>query len=187
MANGLAPRNWLEARRCASAIKAPWYRAQSLATVAFHAPERNWLSVLKEAWEAVWACDEPYKRVAVAAWPARAEIERTGRFSAKLMSELIQESHQIENTGSRVEALSMLWQGVSPLAPSIRAPVEAALVEAGLDCRSWRGAACLRDLALSLEPEAGLAIAKKMPECRVRRQIFREIAQGKRYGIRSFV
>lgn len=67
MANGLAPRNWLEARRCAGAIKVPWYRAQSLAKVAFHAPERNWLSVLKESWEAVWACDEPFKRVAVAA------------------------------------------------------------------------------------------------------------------------
>lgn len=187
LANGLAPNNWLEAWHCASGIKLPWYRAQSLAKVAFHAPERNWLAVLRESWEAVWACDEPYKRVAVAAWPARAEIERTGQFAAKVIRALVEESRRIENTGSRVEALSTLWEALGPLSPSVRAPVQSALVREGLECRSWRGAARLRDLALTLDPEDGMAIARQMSECRVRRQIFREIGQGKRYGIRSFV
>lgn len=186
LANGSAPSNWFEARVCARSIRVPWFRAQALAKVAFHAPERDWLGGIGRS-VASWSCDEPHKRVSVAAWPARAEIERTGEFSGKIMDDLISESHSIENTGSRVEALSMLWQGVSPLAPSKRASVETALIEAGLHCISWRGARCLRDLALTLDPADGFAIAERMPECRVRRQVFREIAQGKRYGVRSFV
>lgn len=164
-----------------------WRKAQELAGASFRAPETQWQGLLKQAWQAVWACAEPYKRVAVAAWPVSAEVKRTGRFSSKLALQLLSESQLIENTGSRVEALWLLWQALSPLGPSERATVEKALIEAGLNSVSWRGAACLRELALAVEPEVGLSIAKALPEGRIRRQIFREIASGKRMPARTFL
>jgi hypothetical protein len=175
---------------CARRTPLPWYRAQALSDVARYIPEQHWKTVLSEAWQAAWDCDEPYKRVAVAAWPARASIERSGSLDPSVIRSLLKEATNIENTGSKAQALYSLWQGVYPIGAQERQPVEDALIAAGLSARSWRGVDVLRQMALDVrrdDYDRALMIAHLMPECRVKRQLLRELTTSeKSYSVRHF-
>jgi hypothetical protein len=64
------------ALKIARGIKEPWYRCQSLASVARFAPHGELDDRIEEALAACFDAANAYKCVAVAAWPVRALIER---------------------------------------------------------------------------------------------------------------
>lgn len=169
----------------------PWFRAQALAHLARYAPDQDSLERLfRESLEAARACDEPYKRVAVAAWPVRAAVERGLVLPTGLVHRLLQEADRIEQPSSRVEALELLWQGIFPLGPAGRARVESAFVEACFTADTWRAPralVCFLQVLVTREPERARALLERMPPGRSRRRAERLLPLARpEWSVREF-
>ena len=177
----LAPRDWAKALDRARAIRDGWYRAQSLATVAEHAPEDRVLDILKEAVKAADTCHDEYGMVAVRSWPLQVAFKR-GRisFAERERDRAIELAARIEPLASRAFALQYLWGGCYIGAPRYAEPVWQAVKSLCNPDRSWRAARLYRHIAEIrefYEPGKGAAIAviRAMPEGKARAKLARRL------------
>jgi hypothetical protein len=132
----------------AKAIDAPWFRCQALSYVARYWPNDDYAPILKDALRAADSQDQVYNRIAVSAWPIRAYLERGKSLPAQeLLLQYRQASGDIENMGSRSEAIFALFQAARPFDSDLWQPVYWALVEAAEPALSWRQLRNLKDAA----------------------------------------
>jgi hypothetical protein len=144
----LAPRNWAKALDRARAIPDGWYRAQSLATVAEHAPEERVLDILNEAVKAADACHDEYGMVAVRSWPLQVAFKR-GRisFAERERERAIELAASVQPLASRAYAMQCLWGGCYAADPRHAKPVWEAIRSLCHPDRSWRAARLYRHIA----------------------------------------
>lgn len=160
-------------------ISDPWFACQALAWVG-----RFWLSddfeaVINEAFEIGRKCDDPYQVVASAAWPVRALVERraSGQISTIVLP-LLELANEIDNLGSRSEALFLLFQATEPGSQTEWLPVLKELVRASFPTLHWRQRRNLREAILIVANEdSGLAndILGRLPEGKLRSHIEKKL------------
>lgn len=149
-AGRLAPTDPTRALATARAIKDPWFACQALAWVARYAPEDQFNRIIKEALRVSSDESDPYRVVAPAAWPIRAIVERNRQeMLPSVIPELVKRANDIENLGSRSEALFLLFQAVFPAGRKHWLAVFQSLREASAPLRNWRQRRNLGD-ALSI-------------------------------------
>jgi len=186
----LAVHDPARARARAKEIIEPLFRAQALACVARFASPADVPSVARAALEASAAADDPYHRVAAAAWPIRALIERDlGHTVNDIVSDVIARSNAITNPVSRVDALFLLWQAVYPLGDAMRARVLGPLIEASTRADSWKPQRVLQSLVFMLANEdrvSAESIVAQMAHGKYRRTTERRLAAGERQEPRRF-
>lgn len=179
-----------DALECARLIAKPWFRAQALAAVARYAADEKVEAVAKEALNAASEQADPYKVVAVSAWPVRALIEcRREQTVEKLMPQLLALSDRIDHPVSRLEALFLLWQAVYPLGGEMRRQVQDKFVAACQAANSWKAGdrlAWAATILVSDDPEEALELVAVLREGRVKRQALRRIKSGRSESARVF-
>lgn len=147
-ASRLARTDSVEALLLARAITDPWYRCQTLSTVARFAPDQRVRPIAEEAACASRECKDGYQRVAVMAWPVRALIERSRNDEAMtFVGEALEAASHIEHHVCRLDGLHLLWQAVFPLGPAARDRAQSALLAACTSANSWRAGRCMLDMA----------------------------------------
>ena len=115
-ATRLAAINFSAALAAAREVSDPWYACQALAWVARYAPETELPRIAEEALEEAARASDPYQRVGASAWPVRALIEREQSARVhSLLPAILAQVGQIDNFGSRSQALFLLFQAVFPL------------------------------------------------------------------------
>ena len=176
----LAPKDWAKALDRARAIQDGWYRAQSLATVAEHAPEDRVLDILKEAVKAADTCHDEYGMVAVRSWPLEVAFRR-GRisFAERERERAIELAASVQPLASRAFALQYLWGGCYMIAPHHAAPVWQAILSLCHPDRSWRAARLYRhiaDVRTHYENKgAAITVIRAMPEGKARAKLARRL------------
>jgi hypothetical protein len=168
------------ALQIARKIKDPWYRCQSLACVARFAPHGELNDRIDEALAACFDAVNPYKCVAVSAWPLRALIEReqTTRL-AEFVPKLMKIAETIDHPVSRMDALGSLLDGVFPAGDPYRRTVFEAYASACEGANSWKAGRGLAGFALRFAPiDPGLArsIIESMRDSQYKRRAMRELA-----------
>jgi len=134
-----------EARR----IPDPWFRTQALAEVARCSADDHVERLVREALASAAACDDGYKRAAVAAWPIRVLVERgRTRLAAAALGSARQEALGATPAGSRAEALFGLFNAGWDLGPSTRLQLVSDLLALEGERTHWRAA---RAIVRSLE------------------------------------
>jgi hypothetical protein len=176
-----APTDWSRALGLARKIPDGWYRAQSLATVAEHAPNSEVPGILNEAVQAANACHDEYGMIAVLAWPLEVAFKR-GRISFALTERdrAITLAERIEPLASRAFALQCLWGCCYSAGSAYAEPVWQAILRFCPPDRSWRAARLYRHIAEVREhhePGSGAAIAviRAMPEGKARAKLARRL------------
>jgi hypothetical protein len=159
----------------ARTISDPWYRAQALASVARFAADTKVEEIAVESLAACAECTDPYKRLAAAAWPLRALIERgAGRRAREVLETLIDHELEVEPPSSRSEALFHLFQACFALDPVVRESLVGRLVSVHRAAAHWRSRRNLID-ALSMlrpsDPELADRITASVDDERVRRRV----------------
>ena len=163
LSNRLAGSDPEQALAIAREIEEPWFKCQALSHVARYWPHDDYQSLLKEAVKAADSQGDRYKRVTVSAWPVRAYLERGCATPAKaLLERQARESANIENMGSRSEALFMLFQAAKPFAEAIWRPVFWALVEATEPALAWRQRRNLRLAAMMIASDGPALVQKAL-------------------------
>jgi hypothetical protein len=168
------------ALQIARQIRNPWYRCQSLAWVARFAPHGEFDDRIDEALAACFDGANPYKCVAVSAWPLRALIEReqTTRL-AEFVPKLMKIAETIDHPVSRMDALGSLLDGVFPAGDPYRRTVFEAYASACEGANSWKAGRGLAGFALRFAPiDPGLArsIIESMRDSQYKRRAMRELA-----------
>lgn len=173
----IAPADWAEALKLARKIPDGWYRAQSLATVAAHAPAPHVIDTLNEAMQAADSCHDEYGMVAVRSWPLQVAFER-GRisFAERERDRAIALAPQIEPLASRAFALQSLWGGCYIGGPQYAEPVWRAILSLCPPDRNWRAARLYRHIAEVLEarhPGSAIKVVRAMPAGKARAKLAR--------------
>jgi hypothetical protein len=175
----IAPRDWAKALDRARTVPDGWYRAQSLATVAEHAPDERVLGILNEAVKAANTCPDEYGMVAVLSWPLQVAFKR-GRidFAERERDRAIALAARVEPLASRAYALQCLWGGCYSGGSRYAAPVWQAILSLCHPDRSWRAARLYRHIAeIRTQYEGGKAAAivvvRAMPEGKARAKLAR--------------
>ena len=133
----------------------PWYRCQALAAVARFASEGDVVHVADEALSAAKLGKDGYARVAAAAWPVRALVERNKvRHAQQALVRLLDDANRIEQPISKAEALFLLCQAVWPLPMAARQAVLDALLGACRTADSWKTGRIMRDVALMVASDS---------------------------------
>lgn len=105
----LAKKSWTDAIEVARKIPLPWYRVQSLATVAMVADETRVDAILKEAIESAERDSDPYRRIAVTSWVIDAALARNREAAAKgVLERAMTEIAMITPLKSKATALELL-------------------------------------------------------------------------------
>jgi hypothetical protein len=138
-ANRLAWSQPEEALRVARSIKDDWFKSQALASVGRYWPDAKYGRLLEESLQASDALDDPYKQVALSAWPIRAYFERDDAAAARRhLEKYLSASLGIENMGSRSSAILLLFQAARPFAADLWHPAYRTVVTASEPVMSWR-------------------------------------------------
>jgi hypothetical protein len=154
LAGRLAPTDPVRALATARAIQDPWFACQALAWVARYAPDQQFLKIIKESLRVCSAEIDPYRVVAPTAWPIRAIVERNHReLLPSILPDLLRRAKDIENMGSRSEAIFMLFQAVFPAGRGSWFPVLQSLREASTPLINWRQRRNLCDAVLIVRNE----------------------------------
>ena len=189
-ARDLACKDTDSALQVAHQIGDPWFRCQALALIGRFASKDKRIPILDEAIEVSRATDDPYRSVAVSAWPPRALIELNETLKAEsIWPGILEKSDKIENPVSRSDALFLLWQAVFDWQVEAREQAQRRLVLACHISNSWKSPYTLREVALILaseSQEAAVHFAQQMPEGRSRRSVLSRIEAGQNYGPRPF-
>jgi hypothetical protein len=145
LANRLASEQPERALSVARAIDTPWFKCQALSHIARYWPDATFGRILEEAVRAADSQDDPYRQVAVSAWPLRGYLERgADQPASALLEKYLRTAGSIANMGSRSEALLLVFQAVKPFAPELWRPAFKALVRAAEPSLSWRQGRALR-------------------------------------------
>jgi hypothetical protein len=95
--------------------------------------------IIRQALDAAREHKDPYKTVAVAAWPVRALIERKlVRNLSAILSSLLEEAKQIEHPVSRLDAFFVLWQAEFPFAHDATQALLGEFVSTCQAANSWK-------------------------------------------------
>jgi len=139
LAGRLALSDPARALATAKAIQDPWFACQALAWVARYAPDQQFIKIIKESLRVCRNEIDPYRVVAPAAWPIRAIVERNhSELLPSVIPDLLLRANDIENLGSRSEAIFLLFQAVFPAGRENWYPVLQALREASTPLINWR-------------------------------------------------
>lgn len=178
------------ALKIARGIEDPWYRCQSLACVARFAPHGEFDDRIEEALAACFDAANPYKCVAVAAWPVCALIEREKiERLAELIRRLLKVAEAIDHPVSRMDALGSLLHGVFPAGDPYRKTVFAAYACACDGANSWKAGRGMAGFALMyapIEPELARSTVQSMRDGPYKRRAVRELAAGQHKRWRSY-
>ena len=170
------------AHALAQEIEDPWNRCQALAWAARFAPDHAVARILDEAFSAAWACSDPYKRVAVSAWPFRAMVERDHMDKLDgMVGRLLQTAVEIQHPVSRLDALFLVWQALFPLGSTARSSVQEVLLQACCSTEGWRARRTLRDIVLTIgrkDMAEAKRIVELMPESEYRKEAADAVATG---------
>ena len=127
-------------------VSDPWYRCQALSYVGRYWPGDKFDRILNEAVDSANSQANVYKKVAVAAWPARAFLERgSSKPATRIITQQLLNAPHIENQGGRSEALLILFEAARPFEMAMWQPIFEALVQAAEPALSWRQLRALRD------------------------------------------
>lgn len=174
----------------ARAIPDPWFKAQALAAVARWSPSQRVEPCAREALAAAEACEDDYKRAAVAAWPIRALLER-GREQVALAALGRARDRALEATpaGSQAEPLLGLLQGAWSLGAATRGQLVEDLVALHERDTFWRvGRAVVTALAMlsTTDPTRARALAARVRDDRCRAKAQAAIERGGSGGPREY-
>jgi hypothetical protein len=189
-AGRLAPTDPARALATARAIADPWFACQALAWVARFAPEDQFIKIIKESLRVCGAESDPYRVVAPAAWPIRAIVERNhSELLSSIIPDLLRRTKDIENMGSRSEAIFMLFQAVFPAGRRSWFPVLQSLREASTPLINWRQRRNLSDAILIVWGEdKALAqeILSVLDDVKLKKKIEKLLATSKPGAPRAF-
>jgi hypothetical protein len=176
----IAPADWSRALGLGRKIPDGWYRAQSLATVARHAPAGEVPAILNEAVQAANACHDKYGTVAVLAWPLDVAFRRGfAAFAERERDRAIELAAMIEPLASRAFALRSLWGACYSAGRDYAEPVWQAILRLCPPDRSWRAARLYRHVAEVREHHerggAAIAVIRTMPEGKARAKLARRL------------
>jgi hypothetical protein len=180
LAFDLAPTDFRQALAVARGIDDGWYLCQSLSAVArFAPPGRDFESTIDEALQACWTAANPYKLVAVSAWPLRALIER-GNLARldELLSKLVDVAAQIDHPVSRMDALGSLLEAVFPAGDPYRRILFKEYEGACKLANSWKAGRGISQFALMLapfDPETARSAIEGLPAGPYKRRALREL------------
>jgi hypothetical protein len=177
----IASTDTAKALALARQISDPWYRAQGLAIVARYASEELVSPIVRESLDTAFEQGDPYKVVAVSAWPVRALVERNETaLPPSLLSDLAKRSRDIDNPVSQLLALSTLWHGAfSFLRPETDIILEE-FVRACESANSWRAGACMEDTVLivaSRDPARATELVQRMPDGKYKRRTLKRLSE----------
>ena len=182
--------DWRGALSLARQVGASWFGCQALAWVARFAPAENAVVIAGEAMKAGAGDPDPFLRVAVAAWPLRAMVERgEGAWVRRFLPDVLGRAGDIEHPVRKLDALFLIWQAVFPLGSGPRDAVQRLMLDAAEQADSWKAAYVLRDLVLMLrtdfDGDPG-QLVELVPEGKYRRQAARRLQNGRTIGPRMF-
>lgn len=170
-------------------INDPWFRSQALATVLRYAPVDRIPTLCAEAFSSAQDCKDAYQQVTVSSWIARALIERGEVRRAKpYLTNVLAHVRNTTPSPSEVEALFLLWNAVW-IAPSLRQPTFALLLQACERANTWRAGRAMCDIVgivAGEDPKEAEIVWERMPENRYKRQARRDLDTGKTGTVRDF-
>lgn len=185
-----APSNPDKALVLARKVSDPWFRCQALAWVARFAPEKEVMKIAREAFKSASEGKDAYQRVAVAAWPLHALVERgEGKVAEGCLLSLLKESRNIEPATSRMAALFLLFQALYPQPKSTWQKVLAEIKSVSQSEMSKKAGGILCDVAImlaSVDKEEADRVVKVIPEGTYKRQAERRLTEGETLEPRSF-
>jgi len=126
-----------EALKAARHIQDPWFGCQALSWVGRYWADAKFVEILQEAVEVAARASDPYQTVGASAWPVRALLER-GAPAAAIARRTLPLAREIENLGSRSEALMLLFQAALPYEKAVWGPVLDELILASEPVLNWR-------------------------------------------------
>ncbi len=186
----LALTNTTEALTMARNISDPWFRSQALAHVARYAIATSVLKIAQEAFNIAITQENPYKSVAVSAWPIRALVERDQTASLPpWLDLLVERAAGIDNPVSRSDALLLLWQGAFPFIHSATENVFNAFLQACGSANSWKAGYNSRHALLvvaSRDPVRARQLAEVMPESKYKWRTLKDLDRSVHYQPRDF-
>ena len=128
----------------------PWYRCQSLATVAADVTDPTEAArILEEALEAAREQEEPNRIVSVAAWPISEIVRRSLGDVSEVITELLDVISREPNPVRRGDALLLLLEAVMP-DPRLREIVLEPLLHACTTGHGWKCRRILQHTALAV-------------------------------------
>ncbi len=162
-------------------IPDPWFRAQALAAVARWIDDAQVERIAEEALASGAACDDDYKRAAVAGWGIRALLKR-GRpvAAAEAFAAARQHALAAMPASSRAEALFGLLQAAWEVGAEARRALVEDLAATHEHDQFWRVSRCLVDALAMLrgtDPEVALQIASRISDPRVRAKATRALQE----------
>jgi hypothetical protein len=177
----LASTDTAKALALARQIIDPGYRAQALAIVARYASAELVSPIVRESLDSAFEQGDPYRVVAVSAWPVRALVERNETaLLPPLLSDLVKRSRDIDNPVSQLGALSSLWCGAfSFLHPETDIILEE-FVRACESANSWRAGASMEQIILivaSSDPAHAAELAQRMPDGKYKRRTLKRLSE----------
>jgi len=190
VAGRLAPSDPARALATAKAIQDPWFACQALAWVARYAPDQPFIKIINESLRVCRTEVDPYRVVAPAAWPIRAIVERNhSELLTQLIPDLLHRANDIENLGSRSEAIFLLFQAVFPAGRENWHPVLQALRGASAPLMSWRQRRNLGDAVMIVwgeDEQLARKIIDALTDTKLKTKLQKMLTTKKAYIPRSF-
>ena len=191
LAGRLAPTDSARALATARAIKDSWFACQALAWVARYAPDQQFIKIIKESLRVCSTELDPYRVVAPAAWPIRAIVERShSELLPSIIPDLLRRAKEIENMGSRSEAIFLLFQAVFPAERKNWFPVLQSLRDASMPLINWRQRRNLCEAVLMVSNEdeqLALEITNGLADSNLKNKIEKQLATPKVNAPRAFL
>jgi hypothetical protein len=170
-ASALARSDTPAALGAARDIRDPWYCAQALAWVARYAPDGDVEAIAAESLRWSRRCPDAYQRVAAAAWPLRALVERGSLALARArLAPLLDEERDVEPPSSRSEALLLLFEACFDLGSDSREALARRLAAVHDASGHWRSRRNLREalsMLAAVEPQLASAVTASVTDERV--------------------
>lgn len=186
----LAPQDWSAAADLARRISDPWYACQAFAWCGRFAPPDASPSLLDEAFYQAESGKDGYQRVAAAAWPLRALIERGEHSQAEReFDRLAGIAPQVTPPSSGAEASSLLFQAAAVGCRELPTRAYWLVLSTCQPIQHWRQQRALRNAAIMaasvgmLSPDD--AIAPIADPC-LRGQVSARLSRGETLRPRSF-
>ncbi len=122
----------------ARSIRHPWYRCQSLATVAEHlGKQQKAIDLVEEAFITAQLQSDTNRIVTVSAWPLRIIAPLDSKLAAKHTTSLVHQANTEPHTLRRADALYMLARAVDHT-PTLLELIVPSLRQALLSGHGWR-------------------------------------------------
>jgi hypothetical protein len=172
------------ALKVARAIEHPWYRCQSLSSVAAQSePVSEKRKLVQEAFRSARECENPNRIVTVASWPL-AVLANNGLADdiRQELEPLLEILNGEQNPVCRIDALVRLVATFRNGPMDCFYRVLAQFEDGCRVCRSWKGDYNLRSIAPlvdKVDPLRAAALLELIKQPRIRRRAFKEIGDAR--------